>query len=229
MTKGVCGNVTVLAPTSVFATWNGEEPSRPKGFVGIDASRGMPLAVFHDKENTYAIPHRGAILLLQSIYGGAPDAQQLAQLPADKWKRLDGSYASDGGEHVLFESMYSSEQYADADMQMDIEAEAGLPIRITIPAGSYALEAYGEWSPATNTEYMLSRLVPSGAAPAKAAAPVKKAASAKAAALVKKAAPVKKPVAKMKPVKKAAAAKKQPPARKPVKKAAAKKLARNKR
>lgn len=173
MTKGVCGNVTVLAPASVFETWNGEEPSRPKGFVGIAEVGGTSLAVFHDKETSYAMPHATRVLLIQSIYGQPPDPQQLAQLPADKWKPVDGTYTSDGGEHVLFESMYSSEQYADPDMQMDIEAEAGLPVRISIPAGRYALEVYGEWSPATNTEYALARLVPAGAAPVK-KAPVKK-------------------------------------------------------
>ncbi|MDQ3294957.1 MAG: hypothetical protein M3619_00030 [Myxococcota bacterium] len=85
MTKGVCGDVTVLAPASVFKTWNGEEPSRPNGFVGIAEVGGTSLVVFHDKETTFAIPHARHVLLIQSIYGNAPDKRQLAQLPEDKW------------------------------------------------------------------------------------------------------------------------------------------------
>lgn len=212
MINGVRGNATVLAPATLFETWNGEEPDPPKSFVGIATRSSTPIAVFHDKETSYAIAHGGTILLLQAIYGGDQLETQLANLPTDKWKRLAGTYTSDGGEHVLFDAMYSADNYADELALEDIEADVGLPVRITIPAGTYALEEYGMWAPATNTEFALTRLVPAGSESSSASAEEPAKPSAKKASTK----PVPPKAAVKKPAKKAAAK----PATKPAKKTA---------
>jgi hypothetical protein len=150
MSDGVCGNPTVFAPKTIFDKWDADdEPDAPKGFAGILKRGGGSIVVFHDPEGTHVVAEGKGVLLYQTIFfpGDAAVKKHLKNLPAKGWKKTKGTYASDGGEHVLFDGLL-------------FEEEAGAPIRVKLAKGSYVLEEYGIWKPDTKTELVLTRLIP---------------------------------------------------------------------
>lgn len=65
------------------------------------------MLVFHDPEQTVAFAHDNGVVLLQQIATSDSPKRYLKKLPKGGWKAVKGSYVSDGGEHVLFDAMYS--------------------------------------------------------------------------------------------------------------------------
>jgi len=153
---GVTGNPSIFASATVFQSWNGKAPASPKAFVGFVKG----LVAFHDPELTLVYPHGNGVVLVQQIAASSNPKRYLKKLPATGWKSIAGSFSSEGGEHVLFDAMYSAADYADRDQREDIEAESGKPIRITLAKGEYRLDVLGTWKPDDETELMVARLVP---------------------------------------------------------------------
>ena len=171
--QGITGNPAVFAPAGVFAQWSAEEPTAPGDFVGF--AKGTPMLVFHDPELTLVFVHENSVVFFQQIAADASPKRFVKKLPATGWKAIKGSYTSDGGEHVLFDAMYSADDYKDPEQRDDIEAESGKPMRVKLPKGEYRLEVLGLWEPDDSTELVAARLVPSSA-PKVEAAPAKPAA-----------------------------------------------------
>lgn len=151
----------VFAPMSVFKSWNGKAPRPPMSFVANQKDKS--LLAFHDPELTLVYPHGKGVVFIQQIAASASPMRYIKKLPANGWKPQPGTYTSAGGEHVLFDSMYSAADYSDREQRDDIEAESGKPMRVELPKGEYRLELFGIWKPDDDTEIVAARLVPSSA------------------------------------------------------------------
>lgn len=159
--QGVNGHPTVFASAKTFECWAGEPPDDPAGFVGLLNANGVVVVGFHDPEATYVFAVDGGAVFVQWIAAASRDRvnEHLAKRPAAGWKRMAGSYLSEGGEHVLFDSILTASAYTDPNQAVFIGSESGPLQRIVLAEGAYALEEYGIWKPDNETELVLARLV----------------------------------------------------------------------
>jgi len=159
---GITGNRAVFGPIASFEGWKGKSPPAPKG-LGFATVKQATLVVFNDSEQTLVLPDGEGVVLLQQVAGIDKPARYVKKLPKVGWTVVKGTYRSEGGEHVLFDAMYSAADYADDAQAGEIKTESGVPMRVKLARGDYRLEVLGTWRPDASTEFSVARLVPSSA------------------------------------------------------------------
>ena len=134
----------------------------PTLWARVAPYRGSAALVLRGAHLTTAIPlELGGLLLVSAVYCDSDDAlsAHLDLMPTVGWELCPARFESDGSGHALLDGSHTGSELEGDAATDEIAAESGGVIPVSLPAGTYDVEALGPWSPDDRTELWLTRLV----------------------------------------------------------------------